>query len=150
MRKIIIAIILILILFSIIIGITLHISSKETITENTNKTLQEEILNNSKWILLNDDDFNGYLNGTYTKNINEIISSLEEARPVIFQISGEKFSNTEEGTFIVASSFNTSNKVYIYRYNYNQNKYVKGLYPLESILEYATSAFIYLDQEVPQ
>jgi len=109
--------------------------------------LQEKILENSSWIQLTKDDFYGYLNGTYTPAVQAIIESLEEAVPVIFQTSNDKFGKFENYTFIVASAFNTENKIYTYYYNSETNSYIKVLSSLENLLENAHAVYIYKETE---
>ena len=143
MKKLITLVICVFLLIGTIIGLyiySINISSKN-VPDNT--ILKEEILNNYSWESVTKEDFNGYLNGTYTSSIKNIIASLEEAIPVILHINSNRFGGNDNGTFVVASAFDTTNKVYVYYYNSNLNKYEKTLVRLESLLEDADSLFIY-------
>lgn len=148
MKKLAIFMLIIFIIFASIFGFYLYSSSKEPVYNlDSSLALQEKILNNSSWIYITEEDFYGYLNGTYTNSVNTIITSLEEATPVIFQTSNDKFGDHKSGTFIVASAFNTSNQVYIYHYNKETNSYQKSLTSLENLLEDANAVFIYNETE---
>ena len=143
MKKLITLIVCVFLIIGTIIGIYIYsvsISSKNTPDYTA---LKGEISNNYSWIKLTKDDFNGYLNGTYTSSIKSIIKSLEEAIPVIIHTNTTRFGNNDSGTFVVASAFNTSNKVYVYYYDSNFNEYKKTSLKLESLLEDADSIFIY-------
>lgn len=147
MKKAAIAILVLLIIIASILGIYLYTTSRPVLTSTVQSDLQGKIKNNSSWLYLKKEDFNGYLNGTYTLSVQTIIESLEEAIPVIFQTSNDRFGDFENCTFIVASAFDTSNKVYIYYYSPEENKYKKTLLPLEALLEDATAAYIYNEME---
>lgn len=148
MKKIVILLLAVLIIIVAAFGFYLYFSPQKTTSNSgSNLALQEKILKNSSWIYLTEEDFYGYLNGTYTDSVNTIISSLEEATPVIFQTSNDKFGNSESGTFIVASAFNTSSQVYTYHYNGETNSYQKSLTSLENLLEDANAVFIYNETE---
>jgi len=127
-----------------ILGFYLYKYTSFTNTSSkTDGVLVEDILNNSKWLKLTKEDLNGYLNGTITPSIQSIINSLENAIPVIFKITSNKFSNVDGGTFIVASAFNSNNEIYVYYYDSETTKYEKTVSTLEFVLEDATDAFIY-------
>jgi len=144
MKKLAIFILIVLSILALLLSIFLYSSlSSDTNTREKDSKLQEAILKQSDWIYLTEEDFYGYLNGTYTSSVQTIISSLEEAVPVIFQISGGKFEADGVGTYVVASAFNSSNEIYVYYYNSNKNKYIKNLYSLEYLLEDAAAAYIY-------
>lgn len=145
MKKIIIFMLILLIMIISVLGFYL---CKPSISDDANSSkedlaLQEKILKNSSWLALKDEDLNGYLNGTYTDSILSIINSLENAVPVIFQITSNKFSNIDDGIFIIASAFDTKNDVYVYYYNPEINKYEKTTASLAYLLEDAAAAFIY-------
>ena len=128
MKKLIVLALILLTVIASIFGYYLYSQSKPVITDTgLDVTLQTQILNNSSWITLTKEDFYGYLNGTYTESVQKIITSLEEAIPVIFQTSNDKFGEFENYTFMVASAFDSSNNVYIYYYNPEKNSYIKTL-----------------------
>lgn len=148
MKKFIFLTLGIFIVFLSIFGIYLYSFSKPTSnTENINLSQKQKILDNSSWIYLNEEDFFGYLNGTYTEPVQKIITSLEDAIPVIFKTSNDKFGNFENSTFIVASAFDISNKVYVYYYDTESNSYIKNLTSFESLLNHSLAAFIYSKTE---
>lgn len=141
MKKLIALAICVFLMIGTIIGIyiySINISSKNV---PDNSALKKELLTNYSWITLTKEDFNGYLNGTYTSSIKNMITSLEEAIPVIIHTSNSRFGN--DGTFVVASAFDASNKVYIYYYDSDFNEYKKTSVKLESLLEDADSIYIY-------
>ena len=148
MKKVAVAALILLIIIASIFGSYLYITSRPEPDNSAHElALQEKIKSNSSWIYLKKEDFNGYLNGTYTTSVQTIITSLEEAIPVIFQTCNDKFGKFENSTFIVASAFSASNKVYIYSYNQETNSYKKSLVTLESLLEDAVAAYIYNETE---
>lgn len=138
---------MIIIILSISAIYILDLFPKDSANSNKELALQEQILSNSSWIELKNEDFYGYLNETYTPSILAIINSLENAVPVIVQITSNKFSNVDGGIFIVASAFTSDNQVYVYYYNPETNKYEKTTASLDFILEDATAAFIYNETE---
>ncbi len=148
MKKIIIAIILFLIFVVLALFLTFSFLNKEANVKNNYEDLQQKIINNSKWLALSQDDINGYIGNTYTDTMKKVVNSLEEAIPVIFQISGSKFSNSTDGSFIIVSAFTPSNNVYIYYYDFSRKKYVKETTTLSSVLENATNVFICTNPEV--
>lgn len=150
MKKIAILALIFFIIVASIFGIYIFTHNDSTPEYVEDTKLQEQILNNSSWVYLNKDDLNGYLNGTYTSSVQKIINSLEEAIPVIFQTSTNQFGNLENGSFIIASAFNTSNQVYVYYYDSTTNKYRKKVTSLENVLDDSTAAFIYTGTEVLQ
>lgn len=148
MKKVAIFILIFLIIVASIFSFYLYsIYNTDSAKSENDLALQEKILNNSSWITLKKEDLNGYLNGTYTPNVLSILNSLENAVPVIFQITSNKYSNVDGGIFIIASAFNSNNQVYVYYYNPEINKYEKTVSSLEYILEDATAAFIYNETE---
>ncbi len=149
MKKIAIIILIFLIIIASIFSYYLYSTSKSStaVSSEQNLELYEKIVSNSSWIYLGKDDFNGYLNGTYTAPVKAIIESLEEAIPVILQTSNDKFGDFENCTFIVASSFTSSNQVYVYYYNSETGSYSKSSVSLESLLEDVTAAYIYNETE---
>ena len=143
MKKLITLIICVFLIIGAIIGMyiySININSKN-VPDYTE--LKKEILNNYSWKNITKEDFNGYLNGTYTSSIKTVIASLEEAVPVILHINSNRFGNNDNGTFVIASAFDESNKVYVYYYDSNLNEYKKTAVKLESLLEDANSVFIY-------
>lgn len=143
MKRLIALIVCVFLIIGTIIGIyiySINISSKNTPDYTA---LKGEISNNYSWIKLTNEDFNGYLNGTYTSSIKSIIKSLEEAIPIIIHTNTTRFGNNDNGTFVVASAFDASNKAYVYYYDSNLNEYKKTSLKLESLLEDADSVFIY-------
>ena len=145
MKKIAIIALILLTIIASIFSWYLYTSSKPAENSlNYSTDLQEKILKNSSWKSLNENDLNGYLNGTYTNTVQSIISSLEEATPVIFKTSNTKFKNSE---FIVASAFYTSNNIHVYYYNKETDLYSKSSIPLENLLEDALAVFIYNETE---
>lgn len=148
MKKFTIFLILCFAIIISILGVYAYSVLKPSNVESfSDTTLEDKILNNSTWLSITKDDLNGYLNGTYTKNVTAIIDSLEEATPIIFQTSSDRFSNIEGGIFVVASAFSSTNEVYIYYYNPETNQYKKTTATLESLLDDCTSAFIYTGTE---
>ena len=150
MKKIATFAIIVLIINIFILGFYIHLSSTKSTPVNTtidDLALKESILNDSSWLYLNTEDFYGYLNGTYTTNIQTLISSLEEAIPVIIHTSNDKFIGNEDMTFIVASAFDTTNRVYTYYKNPETNKFIKKLVSLETLLEDANAILIYNKKE---
>jgi len=147
MKKIVILSLIFLIVVATIFSIYLYSDNKSSPELIVDSGLQEKILNNSSWITLSNEDLNGYLNGTYTPSVLSILNSLENAVPVIFQITSNKYSGVDGGIFIVASAFNSNNNVYVYYYNPETNAYEKTASSLEYILEDAISAFIYNETE---
>jgi len=143
MKKIALCILVFFTLIASIFGFYLYSVSKTDTKPTGDLKLKTEILNKSSWIYLTEEDFYGYLNETYTPSVQTIINSLEEAIPVIFHTSNNKFGKFEDGTFIVASAFDASNKVYVYYYNSDKEFYQKSTSSLESILEDANAAYIY-------
>ena len=143
MKKLIALIICVFLLIGTIIGLYIYSISIASKNIPDNTALKEEILNNYSWKNVTKEDFNGYLNGTYTSSIKTIIASLEEAIPVILHVNSNRFGNNDKGTFVVASAFDTTNKVYVYYHDSNLNEYKKTLVKLESLLEDADSVFIY-------
>ena len=121
--------------------------ASNTIVPTENLSLQSRILANSIWIDVTEQDFIGYLNGTYTETVQRIINSLEEATPLIIKTSNDKFGTSANEIFVVASAFNTSNQVYVYYFNAEKNAYLKTLSSLESLLEDAISVYIYNEKE---
>ena len=105
------------------------------------------ILDNSSWVNLNKEDFNSLVLKTYSENILAIINSLENSKPIIFEVHGGKFSNENKNNFIVASSFIDSNNIYIY-VSLSNNTYEKRITSLEEVLENAVRFFIINDEEV--
>ena len=143
MKKLIALAICVFLMIGTIIGIyiySINISSKNV---PANSALKKELLTNYSWITLTKEDFNGYLNGTYTSSIKSMITSLEEAIPVIIHTSNSRFGNNDSGIFVVASAFDTSNKVYVYYYDLDFNEYKKTSVKFESLLEDADSIYIY-------
>ena len=141
MKKIAIFALISLIIIASIFSWYLYSSSKPAENSlNQTTLLQEKILNNSSWTYLSNEDLTGYINGTYTPAVQSIVSSLEEAIPVIFKTQNGKFKNS---TYIVASAFDTSNNIYVYSYNKETDKYSKTSVSLESLLEDAIAVFIY-------
>ena len=148
MKKVIITSITFILILVSIFSFYLYYASNSTSTDlEQESVLDGKILSNSSWITLEKEDFNGYLNGTYTPSILSIINSLENAVPVIFQITSNKYSDIDGGIFIVASAFNTQNNVFVYYYNPETNNYEKTVSSLEFILEDASAAFIYNETE---
>lgn len=148
MKKIAIFVIIILVVIISIFGIIIYSTSKPSNVASTfEATLEAKILDNSKWVEISKEDLNGYLNGTYTKTVTSIINSLEDATPIIFQTSSNRFSNIDDGIFIVASAFTTDNKVYVYYYSPESSNYKKTTATLESLLEDCTAAYIYNETE---
>lgn len=148
MKKIIIAVISFLIFVFLALFIAFNFLAKKTDTKNTYEDLQQKIINNYKWVTLSNDDINGYVAKSYTDTMKKVNSLLEESIPVIFQISGSKFSNNENGSFVVVSAFTPSNDVYIYYYDFSTKKYVKKTSTLSAVLENATNVFICTNPEV--
>lgn len=148
MKKIIIAAIFFLIFVFFVVFMAFNFLNKKNDTTNTYEDLQQKIINNSYWLTLSKDDINGYIAKSYTDTMKKVINSLEESIPVIFQISGSKFSNNENGSFVVVSAFTPSNDVYIYYYDFSKNKYVKKTSTLSDVLENATNVFICTNPEV--
>lgn len=151
MKKLIFSLIIFLIILSSILGIYIYLLSKPS-ADNTSAdmVLREDILKNSSWTNITEEDLNGYLNGTYTQTTRKIINSLEEATPVIFCISDTRFDSSENDTFIVASAFNTSNQVYVYYYNKEEQQYAKVLSSFETLLRNSHSVYIYNRLEVTE
>ena len=148
MKKLAILIVIILMIIVLIFGGYLYFSSTpKSIDSPVNSELEEKILAKSSWTYLEKEDFYGYLNGTYTPAVQKIISSLENAVPVIFNTSNDKFAKSENNTFLVASAFNAQNKVYIYHYNVETSKYIKSLVSLENLLEDSNAVYIYDETE---
>lgn len=150
MKKILIFVLIFLIIICSSLTYILYLSNQPKDTSTTNyDDLKTKILNNSEWISLSSDDLNSYMFNSYTSTMEKVITSLEESVPVIFKIYGSKFSNAKNGgSFIIASSFTSNNDVYIYYYDFSQEKYVKNTTSLLSILESATSVFICTNPEV--
>lgn len=147
MKKIAIIVLIILIIFASIFGIYILTYDNTPSQPVADMELQTQLLNNSKWIYLTKEDLNGYLNGTYTSNVQKIISSLEEAIPVIFQTTTKQFGGLENGSFIVASAFDLKNNVYIYYYSPSENIYKKNATSLANILDDSAAAYIYTGTE---
>jgi len=149
MKKIIILVSVLLLIITLIFGGYLYKFYNMEKPDNTvlNESLKERIEKNSSWVFLSQEDLNGYLNESYTKNVETIINSLEEAIPVIIETQNDKFTKDETSAYVVASSFNSSNKVYLYYYNRDTSSYEKTLVSLESLLEDATAAYIYDETE---
>ena len=97
------------------------------------------IMENSSWEDFSENDFNSLVVKAYSTNVLSIIDSLEKAIPVIIEVQGGQFSVTKNN-FIIASSFNSSNKVVIYLKN--GDSYIKKSISIESLLENATRFFI--------
>lgn len=150
MKKIAYLALIFLIIVASIFGIYIHFTYKSPEVSD-NLALQAAIQANIKstytWFDIYKKDLNGYLNGTTTNTVEKIIKSLEEATPVIIQTTNEKFGNSNNATFIVASAFDTSNQVYTYVYDSASGKYNKKLYTLESLLEDAISVYMYAGTE---
>ena len=147
MKKIVIFILIMLIIIASIFGFYLYSAYTSSTSSPENLDLESRILSNSSWIELTEEDFYGYLNGTYTEAVQKIINSLEEAIPVIIHTSNDKFGDNKNGNFIIASAFNTSNQIYTYYYNIATSSYRKTLSSLESLLEDAIRVYIYDETE---
>ena len=143
MKKLITLAICVFLIIGAIIGMYIYSINMNSKNVPDYSALKEELLDNYSWITFTEKDFNGYLNNTYTPSVKNIIASLEEAIPVIVHVSSNRFGNNDNGTFVVASAFDTTNKVYVYYYNPNLNEHKKTLVKLESLLEDADSIFIY-------
>ena len=150
MKKTLIFTLIFLIIVCSSLTYVLYLSNQPKDTSITSHDdLKSKVLNNSEWIALSSDDLNSYMFNSYTPTMEKVITSLEEAVPVIFKIYGSKFSNAKDGgSFIIASSFTSNNDVYIYYYDFSQEKYIKKTTSLLSILEAATSVFICTNPEV--
>lgn len=150
MKKIAYLALIFLIIVASIFGLYIHFTYKSPeIQDNSalQTAMQTNIKNSYTWIDIYKEDLNGYLNGTTTNTVQQIINSLEEATPVIIRTANEKFSGSEDVTFIVASAFDTSNQIYTYIYDASLGKYNKKLYTLESLLEDAISVYMYAETE---
>ena len=143
MKKLIALIVCVFLIIGTIIGIYIYSVSISSKNAPNYTALKGEISNNYSWIKLTDEDFNGYLNGTYTSSMKSMIKSLEEAIPVIIHTNTTRFGNNDNGTFVVASAFGASNKVFVSYYDSNFNEYKKTSIKLESLLEDADYFFIY-------
>ena len=150
MKKILILTLIFLIIICSSLTYILYLANKPADqTINNYDDLKSKILNNSEWVTLSSDELNSYMFNSYTPTMEKVITSLEESVPVIFKIYGSKFSNSKDGgSFIIASSFTLNNSVYIYYYDFSQEKYVKSTTSLLSILESASSVFICTNPEV--
>lgn len=109
------------------------------------KDYSNVILDNSSWVTLDKSDFNSLVLMTYSNKILDIISSLENAIPVIFEVNGGQFCKDNKNNFVVVSAFDTDNTVFAYvKVN---DEYEKFNSSLEEILENATRFFIINDEE---
>lgn len=145
MKKVYLLIIFILcFLLVLLLSLFLFIQPKEddVVTYNDYSSV---ILNNSSWVTLDKSDFNSLILMTYSNNILDIISSLENAIPVIFEVNGGQFSKDNKNNFIVVSAFDTNNTVLAYAKV--DDGYEKFNSSLEEILENATRFFIINDEE---
>lgn len=138
----IIKIIILILIFGIITIIAILFLIKIN-TDDTSisyyKDYSNLIMENSSWEDFSENDFNSLVVKAYSTNVLSIIDSLEKAIPVIIEVQGGQFSVTKNN-FIIASSFNSSNKVVIYLKN--GDSYIKKSISIESLLENATRFFI--------
>lgn len=144
MKKIFILVIIMLSLILIMLSsLFLYDESEETIVT---KDYTDIILSNSSWSDFSKSDFNSLLLKTYSDNVLSILSSLEDAIPVIVEVNNGKFSEENKNNFIVMSSFASSSNVYIYLCN--GTSYEKKITSLESILENTVRFFMIDNKEV--
>lgn len=140
--SIIIKIIILILVFGIITLMAILLLMKindDNTSISSYKDYSNLIMENSSWKDFSENDFNSLVVKAYSTNVLSIIESLEKAIPVIIEVQGGQFSLTKNN-FIIASSFNSSNKVVIYLKN--GNSYIKKNISIESLLENATRFFI--------
>lgn len=140
--SIIIKIIILILVFGIITLMAILLLMKindDNTSISSYKDYSNLIIENSSWKDFSENDFNSLVVKAYSSNVLSIIESLEKAIPVIIEVQGGQFSLTKNN-FIIASSFNSSNKVIIYLKN--GNSYIKKNISIESLLENATRFFI--------
>lgn len=104
------------------------------------------ILENSSWCALSKEDFNSLVLKSYSHNILTLLNSLESGIPVIVKVAGGTLAEEGKYNFIVASSFATSDTVYIYVKI--GDSYKKTTVSLEKLLEDADRFFVLKDTEV--
>lgn len=147
MKKIYILIICILFFCLLLLGsllLTINDNSKEVIAY---RDLSSNILEDSVWIELEKSDLNSLILKTYSNNILDIITSLENAIPVIFEVNGGQFADSNKNNFIIVSSFDSENTVSVSLPSGN-NSYISKSTTLEEVLEDATRFFISKGKEV--
>lgn len=146
MRKYFICIISILLFLVFIILLCFYYNGKIQPAPTAPVVSTDEILANSEWIKISAEDIDLLSNEIYTPNINTIINSLECGIPVILKIEGGKFDETQNGTYITLSAFNTDGNVIVY--TQNGSTFQKSSIELYLALEDATSAFIITNEEI--
>lgn len=145
MKKIILLVILLL-CFMLIFLASLLLTNKEADMPIKYNDYSESILSSSSWVDLDSSDFNSLILGSYSINMSNIINSLEEAIPVIVEVYGGQFSNSNRNNFIVVSRFDENGNVNIYVPNGN-GEYDKKVSSLEEVFENAVRFFITNNKE---